>query len=127
MVIHHFRVIVNKIVAGIVARIVALVKSFCLSLYKKVETNSSNIYLCTKFVFFFLTGHFCFPEPDWDDISEEAKDLIRGLLIKEAPKRLGAEAVLNHPWIKISENEPLDSKRMEIRRKALRTPGNIRR
>lgn len=74
-----------------------------------------------------MTGHFCFPESDWSDISEEAKDLIRGLLIKEAPKRLSAAAVLNHPWIKISESEPLDSKLMEHRRKALRTPGNIRR
>ncbi|XP_067615139.1 uncharacterized protein Lk6 isoform X2 [Eurosta solidaginis] len=73
-------------------------------------------------------GRFSFPEAEWTDVSGEAKDLIRGLLVKEAPKRLSAEAVLNHPWIKFSEEEnPGDSKKMENRRKALRTPGNIRR
>lgn len=61
-------------------------------------------------------------------MSEEAKDLIRGLLIKEAPKRLSAEAVLNHAWIHISENEPsLDINQLENKRKNLKTPGNIRR
>ncbi|KAM7360812.1 MAPK interacting serine/threonine Lk6 kinase isoform 2-T2 [Cochliomyia hominivorax] len=90
--------------------------------------RGENCRTCQELLFESIQeGHFCFPEPEWDDISEEAKDLIRGLLIKEAPKRLSAEAVLNHPWIKISENEPLDSKKMESRRKALRTPGNIRR
>ncbi|XP_023302615.2 homeobox protein 2 [Lucilia cuprina] len=90
--------------------------------------RGENCRTCQELLFESIQeGHFCFPEPEWDDISEEAKDLIRGLLIKEAPKRLSAEAVLNHPWIKVSEHEPLDSKRMENRRKALRTPGNIRR
>ncbi|XP_037944558.1 5'-AMP-activated serine/threonine-protein kinase catalytic subunit alpha-like isoform X2 [Teleopsis dalmanni] len=72
-------------------------------------------------------GRFSFPEAEWKDVSDEAKDLICGLLVKEAPKRLSAAAVLNHSWIKISEEEPLNSVRMENRRKALRTPGNIRR
>ncbi|XP_075145564.1 MAPK interacting serine/threonine Lk6 kinase isoform X2 [Haematobia irritans] len=72
-------------------------------------------------------GRFYFPDPDWTDVSDEAKDLIRGLLVKDAPKRLSAEAVLNHPWIKFSEMEPTDSKKFENRRKALLTAGNIRR
>ncbi|XP_073839405.1 MAPK interacting serine/threonine Lk6 kinase isoform X2 [Musca autumnalis] len=72
-------------------------------------------------------GRFYFPDPDWTDVSEEAKDLIRGLLVKDAPKRLSAEAVLNHPWIKFSEMEPVDSMKMQNRRKALLTAGNIRR
>ncbi|XP_065355134.1 uncharacterized protein Lk6 [Calliphora vicina] len=90
--------------------------------------RGENCRTCQELLFESIQeGHFCFPEPEWDDISKEAKDLISGLLIKEAPKRLSAAAVLKHPWIKVSENEPLDSKRMENRRKALRTPGNIRR
>lgn len=81
------------------------------------------------FIFFVLlfAGRFGFPDPEWTEVSEEAKDLIRGLLVKEAPKRLSAEAVLNHPWIRISEEEPANSRKMENRRKALLTAGNIRR
>lgn len=73
-----------------------------------------------------ISGRFCFPDPEWTDVSEEAKDLIRGLLVKEAPKRLRADAVLNHPWIKMSE-EPVNIEKMENRRRTLQTAGNIRR
>ncbi|XP_013106002.2 putative uncharacterized protein DDB_G0282133 isoform X1 [Stomoxys calcitrans] len=72
-------------------------------------------------------GRFYFPDPEWTDVSEEAKDLISGLLVKDAPKRLSAEAVLNHPWIKFSEMDANDSKKMANRRRALLTAGNIRR
>lgn len=44
-------------------------------------------------------GRYDFPERDWGSISEEAKDLIRGLLVKEASRRLSAESVLQHPWV----------------------------
>jgi serine/threonine protein kinase len=71
-------------------------------------------------------GRFSFPESEWDDVSDEAKDLICGLLVKEAPKRLSAEAVLNHPWIKMMEEEN-NSYGRERRHRALKTPGNIRR
>ncbi|XP_050317126.1 uncharacterized protein LOC126751154 isoform X1 [Bactrocera neohumeralis] len=91
--------------------------------------RGENCRTCQELLFESIQeGRFSFPEAEWEDVSEEAKDLIRGLLVKEAPKRLSAEAVLNHPWIKFSEEEcPNDFKKMENRRKALRTPGNIRR
>lgn len=61
-------------------------------------------------------------------MSNEAKDLIRGLLVKMAPKRLSAEAVLQHPWIKMAdESYKVDKIVMEKRRRALKTPGVIRR
>ncbi|XP_076028609.1 MAP kinase-interacting serine/threonine-protein kinase 2-like isoform X1 [Oratosquilla oratoria] len=41
-----------------------------------------------------------FPEPEWSHISDEAKDLITKLLVKDAAQRLSAEMVLNHPWVK---------------------------
>jgi len=44
-------------------------------------------------------GRYDFPEREWGSISEEAKDLIRGLLVKEASRRLSAESVLQHPWV----------------------------
>ncbi|XP_014103418.2 uncharacterized protein Lk6 isoform X1 [Bactrocera oleae] len=91
--------------------------------------RGENCRTCQELLFESIQeGRFSFPEAEWEDVSEEAKDLIRGLLVKEAPKRLSAEAVLNHSWIKFSEEEsPNDIKKMENRRKALRTPGNIRR
>jgi MAP kinase interacting serine/threonine kinase len=44
-------------------------------------------------------GLYEFPSKDWDHISDEAKDLISKLLVKEASRRLSAENVLEHPWI----------------------------
>lgn len=74
-----------------------------------------------------IVGKFAFPEAEWCEVSEEAKDLIKGLLVKEACNRLSAEAVLNHNWIQMCEREPEDEEKLERRKKALRTPGNIRR
>merc|ERR1719230_2548957 len=45
-------------------------------------------------------GYFDFPEAEWKDISNEAKDLISKLLVKDARQRLSAEMVLAHPWVK---------------------------
>lgn len=76
---------------------------------------------------FYILGKFGFPEAEWCEVSEEAKDLIRNLLVKEACNRLSAEAVLNHKWITMCEDEPEDQEKLERRKKVLRTPGNIRR
>lgn len=61
-------------------------------------------------------GKFEFPEPEWKDVSPEAKDLIANLLVKDAHQRLSAEMVLAHPWIKWGGSPSL-----------LVTPQNIRR
>lgn len=76
-----------------------------------------------KNFFCHLSGRFSFPENEWRDVSAEAKDLISNLLVKEASKRLSAEAVFNHPWIKVAD-EDCDN---EKRHRALKTPGIIRR
>jgi len=52
-------------------------------------------------------GNFDFPSPQWDDISELAKDLIRKLLVVNPSKRMTAEAMLSHPWI-IGEETPTE-------------------
>jgi len=44
-------------------------------------------------------GSYDFPEREWQYISEDAKDLIRHLLVKDASQRYTAEMVLNHPWV----------------------------
>uniref|UniRef100_A0A1B6C9X3 non-specific serine/threonine protein kinase n=1 Tax=Clastoptera arizonana TaxID=38151 RepID=A0A1B6C9X3_9HEMI len=65
-------------------------------------------------------GLYDFPERDWADISDEAKDLIARLLVKEASLRLSAASVLAHPWI-----QPGPLPRMSNR--PLTTPHVIRR
>ena len=40
-----------------------------------------------------------FSEQHWMNISTQAKDLIKQLLVKDSSIRLDAEQVLDHPWI----------------------------
>ncbi|KAJ3092023.1 hypothetical protein HK102_011505 [Quaeritorhiza haematococci] len=48
-----------------------------------------------------LSGNYRFePEEFWMDVSEDAKDFIRKLLVVDASKRLSAKEALQHPWIK---------------------------
>lgn len=44
-------------------------------------------------------GNYGFKHKDWRNISNEAKDLIRKLLVKNAKKRLSAVEVLTHAWM----------------------------
>uniref|UniRef100_A0A1Q3G1Z8 non-specific serine/threonine protein kinase n=1 Tax=Culex tarsalis TaxID=7177 RepID=A0A1Q3G1Z8_CULTA len=96
--------------------------------------RGENCRTCQELLFESIQeGRFSFPDNDWIDVSEEAKDLIRGLLVKEAPKRLSAAAVLNHPWIKITDEGDCvdgvnsDAIKEKQRRRVLKTPGIIRR
>jgi len=50
------------------------------------------------------SGDLEFPEETWSEVSMEAKDLIRQLLIRDASQRIKASAVLDHPWIKAEGN-----------------------
>ena len=43
-----------------------------------------------------------------ENISEEAKDLIKGLLCKNPSKRLTCEEILKHPWLKDDEKKEND-------------------
>ncbi|XP_017007878.2 uncharacterized protein Lk6 isoform X2 [Drosophila takahashii] len=89
--------------------------------------RGENCRTCQELLFESIQeGHFSFPEAEWHDVSDEAKDLISNLLVKQASDRLSAEAVLNHTWIRASEHEPPASKQSG-RHKALQTPSNIRR
>ncbi|KRX74634.1 MAP kinase-activated protein kinase 3 [Trichinella sp. T6] len=45
------------------------------------------------------SGQYVFPSPEWDGVSECAKDLIRGLFKTDPAARLTIEQVMAHPWI----------------------------
>lgn len=90
--------------------------------------RGENCRTCQELLFESIQdGKFGFPEAEWCEVSEEAKDLIRGLLVKEACMRLSAESVLNHNWIQLCEKAPEDTEKLERRKNALQTPINIRR
>src|SRR5687767_4135091 len=53
-----------------------------------------------------LIGEYHFREPDWNRISDAAKDFIRKMLEYDPVKRYSAQEALNDPWFKIVLNEP---------------------
>ncbi|XP_071394600.1 MAP kinase-activated protein kinase 5 isoform X4 [Centroberyx affinis] len=50
-----------------------------------------------------MTGSFDFPEDEWSQISEMAKDIVRKLLKVKPEERLTIEGVLAHPWLNCTE------------------------
>ena len=45
-------------------------------------------------------GDWRFHKPDWKNISEDAKDLIRALLVTDPVERMTVDEALRSPWIK---------------------------
>lgn len=50
-------------------------------------------------------GQFSLTGAEWDDISEEAKDLVGKMLVVNPEHRISTTDILNHPWIKQLEEE----------------------
>ena len=46
-----------------------------------------------------LDGSFAMEGKVWDEVSDEAKDLITQLLTLETEERISAGDALSHPWI----------------------------
>jgi len=46
-----------------------------------------------------IKAEYSFPDPEWSNISTEAKDFIRKLLLKEPKERSTAEECIEHPWL----------------------------
>ncbi|XP_013393146.1 MAP kinase-activated protein kinase 2 [Lingula anatina] len=44
-------------------------------------------------------GQYEFPNPEWNRVSKDAKDVIKGLLKTEPDDRLSIEQVMRHKWI----------------------------
>jgi len=60
--------------------------------------DSNNIRLNAKI----RQGEFEFPEKDWKEVSQEAKQLVKGLITVDPAKRLTAKQALEHAWFKKS-------------------------
>ena len=69
--------------------------------------NDEEIYQSIK------EGKYNFNDEKWDEISSDAKDLIKNLLIKDINKRYSAKNALSHPWItKHRRNKVLDKQKL---------------
>ncbi|XP_072537160.1 MAP kinase-activated protein kinase 2b [Salminus brasiliensis] len=51
-------------------------------------------------------GQYEFPNPEWSDVSEEAKQLIRQLLKTDPTERMTITEFMRHPWINRSMHVP---------------------
>lgn len=49
------------------------------------------------------TGSYNFPNPEWQNVSQEAVDLIKGMLRVDPSKRLDIDQVMNNKWIAVSQ------------------------
>jgi len=61
-------------------------------------------------------GKFDFDGEEWDDISKDAKDLIKKLICKPE-KRLTAMEALNHKWFKKALKADLKNKERVVSKK----------
>lgn len=52
-------------------------------------------------------GTFSMDQPVWQNVTEEAKDLIRGLLSFNPDLRMSASTALDHPWFALYRNQAL--------------------
>lgn len=52
------------------------------------------------------TGQYDFPNPEWQNVSAAAKDLIKGMLSVEPEKRLTIDQVMKNPWVRLYMEVP---------------------
>jgi mitogen-activated protein kinase-activated protein kinase 2 len=48
------------------------------------------------------TGQFDFPNPEWSNVSSDAKTLISSMLSVDPSTRLSIKEVVKHKWIAVS-------------------------
>eukprot|EP01119_Soliformovum_irregulare_P021148 TRINITY_DN698_c0_g1_i1.p2 TRINITY_DN698_c0_g1~~TRINITY_DN698_c0_g1_i1.p2 ORF type:complete len:473 (-),score=155.45 TRINITY_DN698_c0_g1_i1:514-1932(-) len=60
-----------------------------------------------------MNGRFDFPDPEWSQVSDAAKDFIKRILVVDAEKRATAEQCLEDPWLKEFTAPKKEIKRLE--------------
>lgn len=60
-----------------------------------------------------MSGSYDFPDPEWTEVSQEAKDFIRHILVVDPTKRYTAEECLADPWILQNTTTKKQIKRLE--------------
>lgn len=52
-----------------------------------------------------VNAEYQFHPENWEGVSEEARDLVRGLLTLDVKRRLTVDQALDHPWLKKAREE----------------------
>ena len=60
------------------------------------------------------SGQYEFPNPEWEKVSKDAKDLIRGMLKTDPHQRLTIDDVIKNKWIAVSKNYSVFIRRFHI-------------
>lgn len=55
------------------------------------------------------TGQYDFPNPEWQNVTEQAKELIRGMLNVDPVRRLTIDDVMANPWISVKKNSKISA------------------
>ena len=63
---------------------------------------------------------------EWDDISPEAKDLVKQMLVYQMDHRLSAQDCLNHPWFSKVSAPELSKLNQPVGRRSLKNLKNFR-
>jgi len=71
-----------------------------------------------------LAGKYHIDEPEWADVSSEAKDLVAKLLTYNPDERINAFDALKHPWI--TKYAALDKVDKTITKRTLQNLQNFR-
>jgi serine/threonine protein kinase len=60
-----------------------------------------------------MSGNYDFPNPEWKNVSDKAKDFIRKILVVDPEKRYTAKQCLEDAWITESTASHANMKRVE--------------
>ena len=63
--------------------------------YSEVPTQSLSQRMKSRI----MSGSYEFPEKEWNNISDDTKDLVKNLLCVDATQRMTIDVVLAHPWL----------------------------
>ena len=82
---------------------IGVLESFCTRYFEdfhhSTKKNNSDLFDKIK------KAEYCFPTPEWDQVSDLAKDLISKLLVTDPELRLTADDILEHPWMRESAQQ----------------------
>ncbi|XP_073697312.1 serine/threonine-protein kinase Chk2 [Garra rufa] len=82
----------------------------CLGGYPPFNTECSTMSVREQII----NGHYRFIPSQWKKVSNEAKDLIKKLLVVDPEKRLSVEEALAHPWLNDDEMKNTANQLMQL-------------
>ena len=66
------------------------------------------------------SGQYEFPNPEWENVSKDAKDLIRGMLKTDPHQRLTIDDVIKNKWIAVSRRHSVENQKKFCQLKKIR-------